>query len=89
MATKTTKKTAAKPAAKTPAKPAKVQTKTPTGDERKLSSWVENPKKVGSASHARYAAYAGSKTVSEFLANGGTLADLKWDSERGYVQVEG
>jgi hypothetical protein len=89
MATKTTKKAPAKApvnkaaAKKTPAKP----TAQTTGDERKLTNWQPNPKKAGSASHARYEAYAGSKTVAEFFAAGGTAADLAWDSKRGFVVV--
>ena len=86
MTTKTKK--AAKPAAKkTPAKPAAAPA---TGDARKLTNWQQpNPKKAGSASAARYDAYAGSSTVAEFLAAGGTVADLRWDEAHNFVKVEG
>jgi len=43
-----------------------------------------NPKKIGSASRARFALYGGGKghktTVGEFLKAGGHRIDLPWDS---------
>ena len=57
-------------------------------DSVKLTKWVANPKKAGSASYARYGMYAGSKTVGEFLAAGGTRADLRWEIEHGHVEIK-
>lgn len=47
----------------------------------------KNPKREGSASHARFALYFGAKTVGEFVAAGGTRADLRWDLEHGFVKI--
>src|SRR5262249_7580777 len=60
---------------------------TATDAGRPLAKWVPNPKKPGTASHARYAAYEGAATVGAFLAAGGTRADLRWDAEHGYVEL--
>lgn len=46
-----------------------------------------NPKKVGSSSHDRYAKWAVGLTVSECIAAGLTMADVKWDTERGFVTI--
>lgn len=54
-------------------------------DPRVVVSVAPNPKKVGSASHARYALYKVGMTVSQFVAAGGTTADVKWDTEKGFV----
>lgn len=47
----------------------------------------ENPKREGSASHTRYELYRTSKTVQEYINAGGTLPDLKWDSEKGHIEI--
>lgn len=47
----------------------------------------ENPKRAGSASHERYEAYKGSKTVKDFLEAGGTRGDLAHDIKHEFVSV--
>lgn len=47
-----------------------------------------NVKRPGSASHARAASYWGVKDVSEYVAKGGTRADLNWDADHGFVVVK-
>ena len=48
---------------------------------------------MGSDSYRRYDAYKGSKTLVEFAAAGGTIADLRWFKRKGddvvSVEVEG
>ena len=46
-----------------------------------------NPKREGSKAHARFSKYMGSKTVEEYLANGGTKGDLKYDSEKEFITI--
>ena len=48
----------------------------------------ENPKKEGSASRERFDHYFNSKTVGDFLAAGGTYADIAYDIGRMHIQVE-
>lgn len=58
-------------------------------DPRRIAYVAEtNPKKPGSAAHAKFALYRVGMTVSEFIAAGGTTADVKWDTERGFVRLE-
>ena len=44
-----------------------------------------NPKKLGSASHRRYENYKRARSRDEFLALGGSAADLNHDSRKGFV----
>lgn len=46
-----------------------------------------NPKRAGSASYNRFEFYRNAKTVQAFLDAGGTLADVKYDSGKGYIEV--
>lgn len=46
-----------------------------------------NPKKAGSKAHGRFALYETGMTVKKFLEIGGQISDLKWDSERKYIQI--
>lgn len=58
-------------------------------DPRKIS-WVgDNPKKAGSSAHARFALYTVGDTIDQFIAKGGTMGDVKWDHERGFIKLEG
>lgn len=59
-------------------------------DPRKIV-WVSetNPKKPGSSAHRKFSLYRVGMTVSEFIEAGGTTADVKWDTERGFVRLEG
>lgn len=57
-------------------------------DNRKLKLLVkENPKREGSTSYDRFEFYRGAKTVQAFLDAGGTLADVKHDEAKGYIEV--
>lgn len=56
-------------------------------DKRIITSVAPNPKKEGSASHARYALYTVGMTVDEFVAAGGTTADVKWDLSKGFIAL--
>lgn len=56
-------------------------------DDRGLIGWVQNPKKLGSASYDRYGMYAGATTVGAFIAMGGTRADLRWELAHGHVAL--
>lgn len=48
-----------------------------------------NPKKVGSKTHGRFAAYATGMTITEALATGLTTADLVYDAAHGFVSFSG
>lgn len=47
-----------------------------------------NPKRPGAAAHARASAYWGSKTVGEYVTNGGSRADLNYDADHGFLTIE-
>lgn len=57
-------------------------------DPRVITNVQPNPKKPGSASHARFALYEEGMTVAQFCAKGGSPADVKWDAERSYITLE-
>ena len=46
-----------------------------------------NPKRKGSAAHARFALYVPSMTVGEFIRAGGLISDIYWDISRAYIVV--
>jgi hypothetical protein len=46
-----------------------------------------NPKREGSKAHGRFERYMGAKTVAEYLEKGGLKADLKYDTEKGFLEV--
>ena len=52
---------------------------------RALECQQENPKRDQSKSWKRYEAYKSATTVAEFLAKGGTPADLAHDVGKGFV----
>lgn len=47
---------------------------------------TENPKRKGSQAHSRFAKYMRAKTVGEYLKLGGTPADLRYDTNKGFVE---
>lgn len=53
-------------------------------------TWVvkKNPKRFGSNAHSRAQRYWNSGTVQEYLDNGGTIADLKYDVQKRFVELE-
>lgn len=48
----------------------------------------KNPKRQGSASYDRFAAYKDGMTVKEAVAAGVLYADLSWDVGHGFIKVE-
>ena len=56
-------------------------------EDCKIEYNKENKKRVGSKSWMRYEEYKGSKTVGEFLSNGGKKEDLRWDMEKGFLKI--
>lgn len=55
----------------------------------KITVIVEaNPKKEGSASRERFEHYFKSTTIGDFLAAGGTYADVAYDIGRMHISVE-
>lgn len=47
----------------------------------------KNPKKPSGAAHKRFELYRSVKTVTEFLVQGGTLSDIRYDSAHGYIEL--
>ena len=47
----------------------------------------DNPKRTGSSAYTRFELYRTAKTVEEFISAGGSLADVKYDSDHGYIQL--
>lgn len=59
-----------------------------SNDDRKITLITkENPKREGSAAHARFELYKKAKTVAQFYEAGGTSADLRADAAKGHIQV--
>lgn len=67
------------------------------GDSRRITAVAENPKRPGSASHARFGMYRVGMTVGEYVdlavKNTGVprakaIRDIRWDSAHGYVTLE-
>ena len=46
-----------------------------------------NPKKLGSGSFKKFALYKEGMTPDEFIAAGGTKADVKYDVEHGFIKL--
>jgi len=62
----------------------------PVAEETKISFAVKaNPKREGSKAHARFDKYMGAKTVEEYLQLGGSTADLKYDWEKSFIEIDG
>lgn len=71
-------------------KVAKKEASEKSEDTRKIKVLVkENPKREGSDSFKRFALYSDKaiKTVADFIAAGGTSADVRYDAAKGYIQV--
>ena len=47
----------------------------------------KNPKRPSGKAYKRFEAYLGTPTVADYLAAGGTLADLKYDNAKGYITL--
>lgn len=48
---------------------------------------TENPKKPESLAWGRFEKYYGAKTVQDYIDHGGVKPDLKYDWERGFLEV--
>lgn len=48
---------------------------------------LENPKRKGSKSAARFALYTNGMTVAEFLKAGGTRGDINWDVAHEHIEL--
>eukprot|EP00613_Pedinella_sp_CCMP2098_P018806 CAMPEP_0171771614 /NCGR_PEP_ID=MMETSP0991-20121206/54196_1 /TAXON_ID=483369 /ORGANISM="non described non described, Strain CCMP2098" /LENGTH=951 /DNA_ID=CAMNT_0012376981 /DNA_START=8 /DNA_END=2859 /DNA_ORIENTATION=- len=53
-----------------------------------IKQCASNPKRVGSTSHTRWAAYRTATTYREFLAHGGTFANLLNDYQKCGLEIE-
>lgn len=47
-----------------------------------------NPKRPGSAAHARFQFYRDGMTVADYLTAGGQRLDLRYDADHGFIRVE-
>ena len=47
----------------------------------------ENPKRSGTKAHERFALYRSGMTVGEFLKLGGSVNDLRWDTDRHFIKI--
>jgi hypothetical protein len=47
----------------------------------------ENPKRPDTAAHKSFELYATCKTVGEFTAAGGKMADIYWDRAKGFISL--
>lgn len=56
--------------------------------EGKAYGKANNPKRAGTKAAERFALYDNGVSVGAFLKNGGTTADLDYDTSKGYVKVE-
>jgi hypothetical protein len=48
---------------------------------------VANPKKPNTLAHERFALYKRGMTVGQYLAAGGTRADLRWDARHKFIEI--
>jgi hypothetical protein len=86
---------AAQAAAEKPAKAAKEPKADPVLNKKikVITDKGANPKRVGSASHARFAKYKDGMTVSAYLESCGAenrraaRADIAWDSEHKFIEL--
>lgn len=67
--------------------PRRRRARRPVSDPRRIVSVAPNPKKPGSACHARYALYEPGLTLDECVARGVTRPDIRWDTRQGFVVV--
>ncbi len=48
----------------------------------------KNPKRFGSKSYDRFNMYKDGMKVKDFLKAGGMREDLRWDSDRGFIEIK-
>lgn len=58
-------------------------------DPTKVYGPDHNPKRPGSAGHARFALYEDRMTVAAAIAKGIWAADITWDVDKGFIRIEG
>jgi len=56
-------------------------------EDCKIKYDSNNKKRVGSKSWERYEDYKDSKSIGEFLSSGGKKEDLRWDLEKGFLEL--
>lgn len=82
------KATKAAPAPKATPAPAKAGKTAPDASGKLVLLVKTNPKREGSAAHARFQAYFGAKTVEAAIAAGATRKDIAWDVKHGFIEVK-
>lgn len=70
------------------AKPRAPRAKRTVIDNRVIATVAPNPKRPGSASHARYELYRTGVTVTELLKSGLTTGDITHDTRKGFITFE-
>lgn len=86
----------AKPAKAPKVKAEGTKARTKIDTTAKIVAVIENPKKSGSRSHARFALYAVGQTAETFIAacvaagypEAEAKADLSWDRRKGFIKFE-
>ena len=58
-----------------------------SNDDEVSFNQTANPKREGSKAHSRFAKYMKSETVESYLAAGGTKGDLKYDWDKGFIDI--
>jgi len=48
---------------------------------------IDNPKRLGTLSHARYELYQDGMTVADYVAAGGRTGDINYDVAEGYIAL--
>ena len=83
------KKATAAPTPKKAAPAARAPAPAAAPDGRRITVLAPtNPKRPGSAAHARFALYRTGMTVAEFVAAGGRAVDLNWDVPHKFIRVD-
>lgn len=49
---------------------------------------VPNPKRPGTTGHLHFSLYLAGRPLSESLARGVTMPDVRWDVEHGFIELE-
>ncbi|MCP4141564.1 MAG: hypothetical protein GY755_15005 [Chloroflexi bacterium] len=88
MNAKTTKTEMKKPEASTPTASVIANINGVNVENATVLKYQEsNPKRAGSKAHQRFELYMKAKTVAEFLKLGGLKADLRYDADKGFVEI--
>lgn len=60
---------------------------TPANNAATIVAVVPNPKRPGTAAHARFAAYKVGQTVAQAVQAGATREDIRWDVKRNHITL--